>query len=209
MVRLTVLACVIAVAGIVDANPRSYTPAVTWSPSDEAVVEGAAEYAWEHSQEYQEMTAELAHLRGVIEGMRIAKGEPMPYRGPGTGDTWTEGQPQTLEQAIAERDHLAKELARQHELHPPQSQGPPQVEPQPQAILYAKCSSCHSGDTPAKGFIIEPGMDLGSDEAALKVVKILRKTYNGEMPVDGSGNPHPLSDEEYGQLQHELLYNGN
>ena len=92
----------------------------------------------------------------------------------------------------------------------PAPEANPPAAPNPAAngkypLLMAKCDNCHGTPNPSGDFFINPQESFEGDDNAWKVVKILKKAYRGEMPVDKDGNPHPLTDEEYAELEHEFL----
>lgn len=162
------------------AQVRTYTPAIAWSPPAQVVANGYNTYNYRQSEEWIQNQAEINQLRGALQVYQsLGLTPPSPQK--------PEALPQP-EGAPTEQ---------------PQTTSPPAAGKYP--LLMAKCANCHGTPTPAGDFFINPSESFDGDENAWKIVKILKKTYNGLMPVDKDGNPHPLSDEEYSQLEHEFL----
>lgn len=169
---------------------RSYTPAIAWSPPVAVVANGTATYNYRQSEEWERNQAEINQLRGALQILQAMGMAPQTDGGESV-------QPQ--EQMRPGQGPL------------PQPAGPPAAPmPAPAAngkypLLMAKCANCHGTANPAGDFFINPSESFEGDDNAWKIVKILKKTYNGKMPVDKDGNPHPLTNEEYAELEHEFL----
>lgn len=72
------------------------------------------------------------------------------------------------------------------------------------SILATKCAKCHSGSAPKGGVLLDGSGELTDDIAK----SVLAAVQANKMPIDGEGNPHPLSDAEKWLVFQELFFVG-